>query len=212
MKSNKLKLVIASGNAHKLEEIREILEDAGVGAAIKSMKEAGADIRIKEDGKTFEANAQIKAKAVHDALVKAGKLRGMTVLADDSGLEIDALKGEPGIHSARYLGEKTPHEAKCADILRRMEKVAEKKRTARFVCAVCAVFPDGSQVTVRGVLEGRIAREPRGTGGFGYDPIFYLPERCCTNAELTPEEKNRISHRGRAFREAATILMLKQNT
>ena len=144
MKSNKLKLVIASGNAHKLEEIREILEDAGVGAAMKSRKEAGADIRIKEDGKTFEANAQSNAKAVHDALVKAGKLRGMTVLADDSGLEIDALKGEPGIHSARYLGEKTPHEAKCADILRRMEKVAEKKRTARFVCAVCAVFPDDS--------------------------------------------------------------------
>lgn len=206
-----MKLILATGNEHKLQEVRAILEDAGLDATLKSTADTGLELRVRENGKTFEENARIKAKALYDALKKNGKLRGAIVLADDSGLEIDALKGEPGIHSARYLGARTSHAEKCADILRRLEKVPGPKRTARFVCAVCAIFPDGETVTVRSTMEGRIATESRGKNGFGYDPIFYLPERCVTNAELEPEEKNLISHRGKAFREIATVLTLKKS-
>ncbi len=180
-----------------MREIRAILKDVEI--SILSMKEAGLDLEIEEDGATFEENAIIKARAVAKALAEQGKEQECVVMADDSGLEIDCLNGEPGIYSARYLGEETPFEVKSRDFLRRMENVPEQKRGARFVCAIAAVFPGGETVTANGVVEGRIGYELRGDNGFGYDPIFYLPEYGCTAAELSDEEKNRISHRSRAL-------------
>ena len=160
---------------------------------ILSMKDIGVDIDIVEDGKTFEENAVIKAKAVMEET-------GEMVLADDSGFEVDYLNKEPGIYSARYLGEDTPYSIKNAEILKRCEGVPDEKRTARFVCAIAAAFPDGTMKTVRAAMEGRIGYKESGENGFGYDPIFYLPEYGCTSAELSMEEKNKISHRGKALR------------
>ncbi|WP_276952331.1 XTP/dITP diphosphatase [Acetatifactor muris] len=187
----KEKLIFATGNAGKMKEIRMILEDTGY--EVLSMKEAGIRTYIEENGKTYEENALIKARAVAAA---AGEL----VLADDSGLEIDYLNREPGVYSARYLGEDTPYSVKNADLIRRLEGVPEEERTARFVCAIAAVLPDGRELTVRATVEGRIGYEERGQNGFGYDPIFYLPEMGKSTAELTEEEKNVISHRGKALR------------
>ena len=153
----------------------------------------GVDIDIVEDGKTFEENAVIKAKTICE-------LTGEITLADDSGLEIDYLNKEPGIYSARYMGEDTSYHIKNASLIERLNGVPDEKRTARFVCAVAAAFPDGSVKTVRGTMEGRIGYEEKGENGFGYDPIFYLPEYGCTSAELSGEEKNKISHRGKALR------------
>lgn len=180
-----------------MREIRAILGDMEV--EVCSMKEAGLALEIEEDGSTFEENARIKARAVAAALAAQGKARECVVMADDSGLEIDYLNGEPGVYSARYLGEETPFSEKSADLLRRLEDVPEKERSARFVCAIAAVFPNEKTVITRGVIEGRIGYELRGDNGFGYDPIFYLPEYDRTAAELTDEEKNRISHRSRAL-------------
>lgn len=180
-----------------MREIRAILGDMEV--EVCSMKEAGLALEIEEDGSTFEENARIKARAVAAALAAQGKARECVVMADDSGLEIDYLNGEPGVYSARYLGEETPFSEKSADLLRRLEDVPEKERSARFVCAIAAVFSDGETVVTRGAVDGRIAYELRGDNGFGYDPIFYLPEYDRTAAELTDEEKNRISHRSRAL-------------
>ena len=139
----------------------------------------------------------------HSAIAKKS---GIPTLADDSGLEIDYLGKEPGIYSSRYMGEDTPYSVKNAELLRRMEGVPDEERTARFVCAICLVRPDGSTETVRETMEGRVAYEIAGENGFGYDPIFYLPERGCTSAELPPEEKNLISHRGKALRKMRDIL------
>ena len=172
-------------------QIREILKD--LGAEILSMKEAGVDVDIVEDGDTFAANALIKAKAVWE---KTGGI----VLADDSGLVIDALNGEPGVYSARYMGEKTSYEIKNWNLIHRLDGVPEKKRTARFVCVIAAVLPDGRTLTAEGTMEGVIAHEPAGAGGFGYDPILMLPEYGKTSAEITMDEKNAISHRGKALR------------
>lgn len=180
-----------------MREIRAILGDMEL--EICSMKEAGFAPEIEEDGTTFEENARIKAQAVADALEAQERTRECVVMADDSGLEIDFLNGEPGVYSARYLGEETPFSEKSADLLRRLKDVPEKERSARFVCAIAAVFPDGETVITRGIIEGRIGYELRGDNGFGYDPIFYLPEYNRTAAELTDEEKNRISHRSRAL-------------
>ena len=163
------------------------------------MKEAGVSADIVEDGKTFEENALIKARAIC-------KLAGEMVLADDSGLEIDYLNKEPGIYSARYMGEDTSYHIKNKSLIDRLEGVPEEKRTARFVCAIAAVFPDGKELVVRGTVEGIIGYEEKGENGFGYDPIFYLPERGCTTAELPPEEKNSISHRGNALRLMKELL------
>ena len=163
------------------------------------MKEAGISLDIEENGTTFEENAQIKAKAVA-ACTKD------IVLADDSGLEIDYLNGEPGIYSARYMGENTSYRVKNKNLMERLEGVPNEKRTARFVCAIAAVFPDGKELVVRGTVEGIIGYEERGENGFGYDPIFYLPERGLTTAELPPEEKNSISHRGNAMRKMKELL------
>ena len=185
------RIVFATGNANKMKEIRMILSDMGM--EIISMKDAGVDVDIVEDGTTFEENAMIKAKAI------AKQLPDDIVLADDSGLEIDYLNKEPGIYSARYMGEDTSYHIKNANLIQRLEGVPDEKRTARFVCAIAAAFPDGRRKTVRAAMEGRIGYEEKGENGFGYDPIFYLPEYGCTSAELSMEEKNRISHRGKAL-------------
>lgn len=192
-----MKVIFATGNEGKMREIRAILKD--MEADILSMKEAGLSLDIEEDGESFAENALIKARAVADALAAAGGLHDCVVLADDSGLEIDCLNGEPGIYSARYLGEDTPFDVKSRDLLRRMEHVPDEERSARFVCAIAAVFPDGESMVTRGTIEGRIGHALAGDNGFGYDPIFYLPEYGRTAAELTDGEKNQISHRSRAL-------------
>ena len=196
------RFVFATGNAHKMIEIRQILEDLGM--PVISMKEVGVDPEIIEDGTTFEENALIKAREV------AKLLPNDIVLADDSGLEVDALNKEPGIYSARYAGENTSYEIKNQLILDRVKDVPEEKRTARFACAVAAVFPDGTEKVVRENMEGRIAYESAGANGFGYDPIFYLPEYGCTSAELSPEDKNAISHRGKALRAMRVVIEAKE--
>ena len=184
------KLIFATGNENKMKEIRMILGDLDY--EILSMKEAGIDADIVEDGKTFEENAIIKATAI-------SKLSGCLVLADDSGLEVDYMDKMPGIYSARWMGEDTSYRIKNKAIIDKLEGVPDEKRTARFVCAIAAAFPDGRVVTKRGPIEGIIGYEERGENGFGYDPIFFLPEYGKTTAELSPEEKNQISHRGRAL-------------
>ncbi|MGN0168881.1 MAG: XTP/dITP diphosphatase [Acetatifactor sp.] len=184
------RIVFATGNAGKMREIRSILADLGL--EILSMKEAGVAIDIEENGSTYEENALIKARAVA-AVTKD------IVLADDSGLEIDYLNGEPGVYSARYLGEDTSYSVKNANLMSRLDGVPEEKRTARFVCAIAAVLPDGREFTTRAAIEGRIGYEEKGEGGFGYDPIFYVPEFGKTTAELTADEKNQVSHRGKAL-------------
>lgn len=193
------RIIFATGNAGKMREIREILGDMGM--EILSMKEAGIDADIVEDGTTFEENAVIKAKAVAQLLKEgAGKEQdSAVVLADDSGLEIDYLNKEPGIYSARYMGEDTPFDVKCRNLIERLEGVPDEERTARFVCAIAAVWPEGEVNVTRGVVEGRIDHELKGDNGFGYDPIFYVPELECTMAQLTDEQKNQISHRGKAL-------------
>lgn len=188
-------IIFATGNAGKMKEIRMILADLGL--EVQSMKEAGVDVDIDESGTTFEENAMIKASAIAQEIQKDG-VRAI-VLADDSGLEIDYLNGEPGIYSARYMGEDTPYSVKNASLLERMQNVEEDKRSARFVCAIAAVMPDGTLFTETGVIEGRIGYEERGENGFGYDPIFYVPEYGRTTAELSEEEKNQVSHRARAL-------------
>lgn len=186
------RIIFATGNAGKMREIREILADFG--GEILSMKEAGISTDVEENGASYEENALIKARAVAE---KAGDA---VVLADDSGLEIDALGGEPGIYSARYLGEDTSYRVKNANLIERLAGVPEEKRTARFVCAIAAVLPDGRELVTKAAVEGRIGYEEKGEGGFGYDPIFYVPEFGRTTAELSEEEKNQISHRGKALR------------
>ncbi|MEZ3505642.1 MAG: XTP/dITP diphosphatase [Lachnospiraceae bacterium] len=186
-------IIFATGNEGKMREIREILRD--MDAEILSMKEAGIAVEIEENGNTFEENAAIKAQAVSAAV----KEQGAIVLADDSGLEIDYLNKEPGIYSARYLGETTPYAVKNQNLIDRLEGVPDNKRTARFVCAIAAALPDGEVIVTRGVIEGRIDYEEKGQNGFGYDPIFYVPEFGATTAQLSVEKKNRVSHRARAL-------------
>ena len=193
-------ILFATGNEGKMREIRSILADTGV--RILSMKEAGVSIDIEENGATFEENALIKARAVSAALTE----KNSVVLADDSGLVIDALNGEPGIYSARYMGEDTSYEVKNTNLIKRLESVPDEKRTARFVCAIAAVMPDGREFTVQAAIEGRIGYEQKGEGGFGYDPIFYVPEFGKTTAEMTAEEKNRVSHRGKALEQMKEVL------
>ena len=185
------KIIFATGNKDKMREIREILSDCDVD--IQSMKEAGINVDIVEDGKTFEENALIKAKAVAEHT-------DAIVLADDSGLEIDYLNKEPGVYSARYMGEDTSYDIKNQNLIDRLDGVPKEKRTARFVCAIAAVLPDGENLIARQTMEGYIGWEIEGKNGFGYDPIFYLPEYQCYSAELSLEEKNKLSHRGKALR------------
>lgn len=184
------KIVFATGNEGKMREVRLILQDLGF--PVLSMKEAGVSLDIEENGTTFAENAMIKARAVWE---KTGGI----VLADDSGLVVDYLGGEPGVYSARYLGEDTSYEIKNQAIIDRLADAKEEERTARFVSAIAAVLPDGSELVTEGKVEGLIAHEPAGNGGFGYDPIFYLPEYGVTSAEIPIEKKNEISHRGKAL-------------
>lgn len=179
-----------------MKEIRMILQDLGM--EILSMKEAGVFVDVEENGTTFEENALIKATAI--AELSEVKAMNAIVLADDSGLEIDYLDKAPGIRSARYAGTDTSYSIKNSLILSLLKGVPDEERTARFVCAIGAVFPDGTKEVVRGTMEGRIAYEIAGGNGFGYDPIFYLPEYGCTSAELSPEKKNELSHRGEGLR------------
>lgn len=195
-KMSKKKLVFATGNQGKVDEFRQMLGDE---FEICSMKDLDVQVDIVEDGQTFEENAVIKARTVM-------KATGEMVLADDSGFEVDCLNREPGIYSARYMGEDTPYSVKNAELIRRCEGVPEERRGARFVCVIACAYPDGTVDTATGVIEGKIAHEPRGEHGFGYDPIFYLPERGCTTGEMLPEEKNAISHRGQAIRKMVEIL------
>ncbi|MBQ3392853.1 MAG: non-canonical purine NTP pyrophosphatase [Lachnospiraceae bacterium] len=215
-------IVFATGNRDKIREITEIITDPSV--FVLSMKEAGVPADPEENGSSFEENAMIKVNAVAERIARQREdgsfLRDpssgaflpsvpegidpsaldVTVMSDDSGLEIDALGGEPGIYSARYLGRDLPYPEKMRQIMDRLAGVPDEQRTARFVAAVAALAPDGTRHVVRGTMEGRIGYEIRGRHGFGYDPFFYLPEYGMTSAEISPEEKNRISHRGKALR------------
>lgn len=194
------KMIFATGNEGKVREVQAILKDMEV--EVLSLKQAGIFAEIEENGTSFVENAVIKAKEI-------AKLTDAIVLADDSGLEIDYLNKEPGIYSARYLGEDTPYADKNRMILKRMEGVEEKERTARFVCAMAAVLEDGTVLTTHGEMEGMIGYESKGENGFGYDPIFYLPQYGMTSAQVSPEEKNRISHRGKALRQMKEELLKK---
>lgn len=190
-------IIFATGNKGKMREIRKILAGLiieGEETQILSMKEAGLDPEIVEDGKSFEENAIIKAKTV------AAFAKDAIVLADDSGLEVDYLNGEPGIYSARYLGEDTPYSVKNAHIIELLTGVEGDERSARFVCAIAAVLPGGEVLCEKATIEGVIGYEEKGSNGFGYDPIFYVPSYAKTTAELSEEEKNEISHRGKALR------------
>ena len=196
--TNEFKLILATSNKDKAREIAEILSDTPF--VVTTMKEEGYDPDIVEDGKTFEENALIKARAVH-ALAK-----NAYVMADDSGLCIDALDGAPGIYSARFCGEDSTYPEKFAKIFEMLKDVPEEKRTAKFVCSIAVVRPDGSEFTVRGEICGVLHEKPMGDGGFGYDPIFYVPEFGMTTAQMTKEQKNSISHRGKASRAMAERL------
>ena len=192
-----MKIVIATGNAGKMKEIKPIFNNSDY--EVVSMKEEGIVADVDENGSTFEENALIKAREI-------AKLSGNIVLADDSGLEVDYLNKEPGIYSARYMGEDTPYSVKNASLIARLDGVEFEKRTARFVCAVAAVYPDGKELVVRETMEGYIGYEEKGVNGFGYDPIFYLKEFDKTSAEISLEEKNEISHRGKAFRAIKALM------
>lgn len=222
----KLQIIFATGNNHKLHEIREIITEMGISAeevSLRSMKEAGVSADPEENGQIFEDNALIKARAVAENVTAAVADANssftydpdvpLVVMSDDSGLCIDALGGEPGIHSARFMGHDTDYTIKMNAIIDMLKDVPDAQRTARFVAAVACVFPDlpanvpyrddparRDGFTVRGVMEGAIARDIKGVNGFGYDPFFYLPQYGCSSAEISPEDKNAISHRGQALR------------
>ena len=195
------KIIFATGNEGKMREVRMILGDLGI--QVISMKEAGVTADADENGTTFEENAIIKAKEIME---KTGEI----VLADDSGLEVDALGGEPGIYSARYMGYDTSYHIKNNSLIERLEGKTGEERSARFVCAIAACFPDGRVLTTRGTMEGQIGYEEKGENGFGYDPVFYLPEYQCYSAELPLEEKNKLSHRGKALRLMKEALQREQ--
>lgn len=200
-------IIFATGNANKIREVREIVTDPDF--TIQSMREAGFPADPDENGTTFEENAMIKANAVAglvraaspaSPLLSTGSDAVTYILSDDSGLVIDALDGAPGIYSARYLGRDTDYGYKMRHIMELLKDVPDEKRTARFVAAVAVIYPDGTSDVVRGTMEGRIGHKIAGSNGFGYDPFFFLPEYGKTSAEISPEEKNRISHRGKALR------------
>ncbi|MGP1613132.1 MAG: XTP/dITP diphosphatase [Catonella sp.] len=192
------KIVFATGNEGKIKEIKEILADFSV--EVVSMKEMNISTDVEENGTTFEENSLIKARAI-------SKLTGLPALADDSGLEVDYLNGEPGIYSARYLGYDTDYEYKNNYIINRLKEAKVTERTARFVCVISLVLPDGREFVKKGVMEGQIGYEIKGENGFGYDPIFYLPKYGKTSAELSSDEKNKISHRGKALRGMKEVIV-----
>ena len=186
-----MKVILASKNPHKLTELSAILSQHGFEIALES--EYGLDIDVDETGTTFEENSLLKAEAVM-------KASGLPVLADDSGLMVDALDGAPGVYSARY-GHKSSDGERTAFLLENMKDVPDEKRTAKFVCVITCLWPDGRKIVARGECPGVITREVHGENGFGYDPVFYLPELGMTYAELPSEQKNAISHRARALQD-----------
>lgn len=192
------RIIFATSNEGKMTEIRDILK--GMDIELLSLKDAGIDIDINEDGTTFEENAIIKSETVC-------KLTGEVVLADDSGLEVDYLEKAPGVYSARFLGEDTPYSEKNSYIIDRLKNIPDDKRSARFVCVIACSFPDGKTITRKGIVEGYIAKKISGSNGFGYDPIFYLPEYNCTTAEMPTEQKNQISHRAKALEAIKEVLI-----
>jgi XTP/dITP diphosphohydrolase len=202
-----VKIVFATSNTHKVDEVKAILEPLGI--VVRSLADV-TDVppEPEEDGATFEDNARLKARYYAQAL-------GVTVVAEDSGIEVDALGGAPGVYSARYSGAPGTRDerdrANNDKLLHELAGVPDAERQARFVCAVSMAEPSGEVVLeARGTYEGVIAREPRGAGGFGYDPLLYLPDRGCTSAELSAEEKHARSHRGKAFREFARQLAARR--
>lgn len=186
-----MKIIFATGNENKMKEIREIMDD--LDCEVLSMKEAGIAVEVEENGETFEENAQIKAREI------AKVAKNAIVLADDSGLEIDFLNKEPGVRSSRFMGVDTSYTIKNQHILELLKEAEGDQRSARFVCAIAVVLPNKEEKVIRATIEGQIARESKGEKGFGYDPIFYVPEFECTTAELSMEQKNKISHRGKAL-------------
>ncbi len=185
------KVIFATSNEGKMKEIREILKELDI--ELLSLKDAGLNPDIDENGKTFEENAVIKAKTVME-------LTGEIVLADDSGLEVDYMNKAPGVYSARFMGENTSYTIKNQYIIDQLKEASEEERSARFVCVIACALPSGEVITRRATIEGIIAGEICGANGFGYDPIFYVPEYHCTTAEMAPDLKNEISHRGKALR------------
>ena len=190
-------IIFATGNKDKMREIREIMADVDV--EVISMKEAGIVVDVEENGTTFEENALIKAKAIAEHT-------DAIVLADDSGLEIDYLDKAPGVYSARFMGEDTSYVIKNQALIDKLDGVVKEERTARFVCAIGAVLPNKETLVVRETMEGYIGDHAEGENGFGYDPIFFLDEFGCSSAALSREQKNEISHRGKALRAMKEIL------
>lgn len=197
-----MRIVFATGNEDKMKEVRDILKD--LNAEILSLKDLSQKFDIVEDGKTFEENAIIKAKSVMEAT-------GEIVMSDDSGLEVDYLDKAPGIYSARFMGEDTSYHVKNQYIIDKLKNAVGKERSARFVCAIACAFPDGTILTTRGTIEGVIGYEEKGGNGFGYDPIFVVPEYNCTTSELLAEQKNKISHRGKALEAMKNRLLEKES-
>jgi XTP/dITP diphosphohydrolase len=192
------RIIFATSNEGKMDEIRAILKDLDL--ELVSLKQAGIDTDIEENGSTFEENAAIKAKTIME-------LTGEMVLADDSGLEVDYLDKAPGVYSARFLGEQTPYSVKNQHIIDKLLSAKGEERSARFVCVIALALPNGEVITKRGTIEGYISDQIRGAHGFGYDPIFYVPEFQCTTAEMTPEHKNEVSHRGKALTAMKEVLL-----
>lgn len=195
-----MKLVLASNNAHKLGELRAILSTLGMD--VVAQKDMQIFIEPEENGTTFEENSYIKAKTIMDAC-------GIATIADDSGLMVDALDGAPGVYSARFGGKSNDKE-RLQYLLECMKDVPEEKRTARFVTVITMLTPEGEKIVARGECPGKILFAPQGENGFGYDPVFYVPEKGCTFAQLPPEEKNRISHRARALANFAEQVRKEQ--
>lgn len=197
-----MKVILASHNPHKLQELSQILTPLGIELVLES--QLGLDIEVEETGTTFEENSRLKAEAVM-------KASGLPALADDSGLAVDALNGEPGVYSARYgFDERLDDRGRTRLLLKNMEAVPEGKRTAKFVCVITLLYPDGRMLQARGEAPGEILRAPAGEGGFGYDPVFYYPPLGGTFAEIPAEEKNRVSHRARAL-AALDAMLRKEN-
>ncbi|HOA80922.1 MAG TPA: XTP/dITP diphosphatase [Defluviitaleaceae bacterium] len=194
------RIIFATKNKGKIVEINEIMKELNL--QILSLEEAAIDIEIIENGSTFEENAIIKVKEIM-------KITNDIVMADDSGLEIDYLNGAPGVHSSRFEGENTPYDIKNNKILDMLKGVAEEERTARFVCVIAAGFPDGQIITTKGVIEGIIGYEIKGENGFGYDPIFYVPEYKMTTAQMSSQLKNQISHRAKALNKMKELLKIR---
>lgn len=192
-----MKVIFATGNKNKVKEAAAIM--AGTGIDIISMKEIGLDPEIDENGTTYQENAAIKARTVSRLLPQ--EYRDCAVLADDSGFEVDYLNKEPGIYSSRFMGEDTSYAIKNRAIIDKLEGVPDEKRTARFCCAIVCVLPSGKELVSFATYEGSVAYEAKGTNGFGYDPIFMVPGYNKTDAELPPEVKNTIGHRGKALRD-----------